>query len=116
MKNYNIMDKSEIINFINCNNTCVLAMNNYNCPYAVPMYYDVCFQNDRIFFIMKSKSFGKKMHYMNNNENVCLVIWNQDTSTSVIVYGIACCENSNCYNETTLKVKAFEITGRKFYC
>ena len=117
MYNYIPMSNNEIINLVRCNNNCILAMTKNNFPYAVPMYYEAYFDSNRLYLIMKSNSYGKKMNYMDNNERVCIVIEDRSNCKSVIIYGIACILNTNdCDNGVIVKVIVEEITGRNFCC
>ncbi len=117
MYEYVPMNYNEIINFIRCNNICTFAMAENDCPYAVPMCYESHFSCNDLYLTMRSKDCGKKMKYMYNNENVCIVIYNPRSCKSVIIYGIVNIENDcDCNGILTIKVDIKEATGREFCC
>ena len=108
MYEYVPMNYNEIINFIRCNNICTFAMAENDWSH---------FSCNDLYLTMRSKDCGKKMKYMYNNENVCIVIYNPRSCKSVIIYGIVNIENDcDCNGILTIKVDIKEATGREFCC
>lgn len=116
---YQKMDNDEINDTLNECTICVLGTSYYDYPYLVPMFFE--YENiNNTFFILESKSSGRKIKNILNNNKVCIFIQYNDTDCykSIIGSGVANVSKSNISeksNMVNIKIIIDEIEGRTYY-
>lgn len=114
MLNYEEMTRCQIVDMLSRGKTCVLSLCDCNQPYAVYMFYKLDCFCDNILIKMKSKSCGKKMEILRDNNKVCLNFQRQILGCveTVIIIGKAKIEEKcGCDNIT---IEVLEMSGRKY--
>ena len=119
--NYQNLCIDQTVRVMRLQRKCVLSMSNCDKPYGVPMYYTFCCNGTNITLRMLTQCRGKKINYINNNDNVSILIEKQcwGSTYSVIIEGKAIVEQNDCptgnCDECIIKVCVENISGRK-YC
>lgn len=77
-KDREITDQEEIIELLEKNKVCHLAMVDQQQPYVVPLNYGYCFENDRLVLYIHSATIGRKIEVLKDNPHVCIEISQED--------------------------------------
>lgn len=116
---YQKMTKKEILNIIECNNLCLISTCEDNEPYIIPVHYESDYRDNTLIITIKSKSIGKKIRYMNNNDRVCLYFdfQNNYCIKTIIAYGtVFIDDDSECDDKVEINIVIDKVTGRKYDC
>ena len=115
-KHENLTSK-RMLNIIEKNKMCLLGVTEENVPYIIPVYYECDYRDNTLVICIKSKSYGMKMRFMNNNDNVCLYFDNKNNNCieTIVAFGkVYIDKSSKNKKESNINIVIDKISGRKY--
>lgn len=114
---YQKMSVKEIIYLVNNNNFCVLGTSENDIPYLIPVYYESDYRDYTLVLKVNSKNYGKKVRYMNNNDNICVYFSKKSNNVLQTIIGIGKVfieEKSSKNKNSEINIVIGKISGRKY--